>query len=83
MAMIATNGKLMPKHIPSFAWYVEGAVTKGFGKKKLYETAKVAMGRRKCTWTAADEALWDAIYAMTAPVRDEAVRKGRRHLGGA
>ncbi len=82
MAMIATTGKLMPKFIPSFSWFVEGAVTKGFGKKKLYETAKVAMSRRKCTWTAADEALWDTVFQMTAPVRDEAIRKGRRHLAG-
>ena len=40
------------------------------------------MSRRKCAWTAADEALWDAIYEMTAPERDEAIRKGRKQLGG-
>ena len=33
MALIATNGKLLPKFIPSFAWFLEGAVTKGFGKQ--------------------------------------------------
>ena len=82
MALIATNGKLLPKFLPSFAWFVEGAVTKGFGKKKVYETAKMAMSRRKCTWTAADEALWDAVYEMTAPARDEAVRKGRKQIAG-
>jgi UDP-N-acetylglucosamine diphosphorylase/glucosamine-1-phosphate N-acetyltransferase len=83
MGLIATHGKLMPKFIPSFAWFVEGAVTKGFGKKMLYETAKMAMSRRKCVWTPADEALWDAVYEMTAPPREEAIRRGRRRLGGA
>jgi UDP-N-acetylglucosamine diphosphorylase / glucose-1-phosphate thymidylyltransferase / UDP-N-acetylgalactosamine diphosphorylase / glucosamine-1-phosphate N-acetyltransferase / galactosamine-1-phosphate N-acetyltransferase len=82
MALVATIGRLLPKFLPSFAWYVEGAVTKGFGKKKVYETAKMAMSRRKCTWTPADEALWDTVYEMTAPTRDEAVRKGRKQLGG-
>ncbi len=33
MTLIATSGKPLPKFIPSFAWYLEGAVTKGFGKK--------------------------------------------------
>ena len=82
MALIAATGKPLPKFIPSFAWYLEGAVTKGFGKKKLYETAKIAMSRRKCTWTPADEALWDTIFEMTAPARDEAIRKGRKTLAG-
>jgi UDP-N-acetylglucosamine diphosphorylase / glucose-1-phosphate thymidylyltransferase / UDP-N-acetylgalactosamine diphosphorylase / glucosamine-1-phosphate N-acetyltransferase / galactosamine-1-phosphate N-acetyltransferase len=80
MALIAATGKPLPKFIPCFAWFLEGAVTKGFGKKKLYETAKVAMSRRKCQWTEADEALWDIIFQMTAPERDEAVKRGRRRL---
>jgi UDP-N-acetylglucosamine diphosphorylase/glucosamine-1-phosphate N-acetyltransferase len=82
MCLIATIGRLLPKFLPSFSWYLEGAVTKGFGKKKIYETARMAMSRRKCTWTPADEALWDAVYEMTSPAREEAVRKGRRQLGG-
>ena len=78
MALIMATGKPLPKFIPSFAWFLEGITTKGFGKGKLYETAKTAMGRRKCEWTAADEAMWDAIFEITAPVRDEAIRRGRR-----
>jgi acyl carrier protein len=41
MALIAATGKPLPKFIPSFAWFLEGVVTKGFGKRKLYETAAV------------------------------------------
>ena len=78
MALIATIGRLLPKFMPSFAWYINGAVTDGFGKKKLYETAKVAMSRRQCVWTEADEALWDAVYEMTAPAREEAIRKSHK-----
>ena len=39
MALIAATGKPLPKFIPSFAWFIEGVVTKGFGKRALYDTA--------------------------------------------
>lgn len=80
MAVIMATGKPLPKFIPSFAWFVEGAVTKGFGKTRLYETANVAMSRRGCKWTAAEQAMWDAIFEMTAQVRNEAVRRGRKAM---
>jgi len=82
MALIMATGKPLPKTIPSFAWFLEGVVTKGFGKKKLYETARTAMSRRKRQWTTAEEAMWDAIFEMTAPQRDEAVRRGRKKMLG-
>ncbi|MBN2023192.1 MAG: hypothetical protein JW809_10425 [Pirellulales bacterium] len=82
MSLIATTGKLLPKFIPNFAWFVEGAVTKGFGKRKLYETAAAAMPRRGGRWTEADEAMWDAIHDLTEPTRTPAVEKGRRLLAG-
>ena len=80
MALIMATGKPLPKFIPSFAWFVEGVVTKGFGKKVLYGTAKTAMGRRRQQWTPAQEAMWDDIFEMTAGPRDEAVKKGRRAM---
>jgi len=80
MALIAATGKPLPKFIPSFAWFLEGVVTKGFGKRKLYETAAKAMPRRKREWTPAQEAMWDTIFEMTKPQRTEAVKKGRRAL---
>lgn len=80
MALIMAMGKPLPKFIPSFAWFLEGIVTKGFGKGKLYETAKTAMGRRGCRWTEAEQAMWDAVFEMTAPMRDKAIKKGRREM---
>jgi len=80
MAIIMSTGKPLPKFIPSFAWFIEGVVTKGFGKKILYGTANTAMGRRKQKWTPAQEAMWDKIFEMTAEPRDEAVKKGRRAM---
>ncbi len=80
MALIMATGKPLPKFIPSFAWYIDGNVTKGFGKGKLYGTAKIAMSRRKCQWTPDDEKMWDAIFAMTAGPRDEAVKRARKAM---
>jgi len=80
MALIMATGKPLPKFIPSFAWFLEGVVTKGFGKGKLYETARMAMGRRNCQWSEAEQAMWDTVFEMTAPMRNEAIKKGRRAM---
>ncbi|RPI61969.1 MAG: hypothetical protein EHM48_04825, partial [Planctomycetaceae bacterium] len=77
MALIMATGKPLPKFLPSFAWFLEGVVTKGFGKTNLYETAKIAMSRRKCVWTPQEEGMWDEIFKLTAGTRDELVKKGR------
>ncbi len=80
MTLLVATGKPLPKFIPSFAWFLCGAISKGFGKGKLYETAAVAMSRRKMQWTEAEQAMWDAVFEMTAEARDPAVRKGRKQL---
>ena len=80
MSLIMATGKPLPKYIPDFSWLLEGVVTKGFGKSKLYETAQAAMARRGATWSQADRVMWDAIFEMTAPQRDEALRRGRRQM---
>ncbi len=82
MAVLVADGRLLPKFLPSFGWYVQGAVTHGFGKERLYATARAVMSRRNCVWTEADQSLWDAVYEMTASERDEAVRRDRNRLGG-
>jgi UDP-N-acetylglucosamine diphosphorylase/glucosamine-1-phosphate N-acetyltransferase len=78
MTLIATPGNLLPKFIPSFAWFLDGVVTEGFGKQRLYQAAKIAMGRRGRTWTGEDQAMWDAVFAMTAPERDLAIKRSRQ-----
>jgi len=80
MALIMATGKPLPKFITSFAWFIEGVVTKGFGKGKLYEMAKMAMSRRDCQWTKTDQTMWDAVFEMTAPIRNQAIKKGRRAM---
>jgi len=80
MALIMSTGKPLPKFIPAFAWFIEGIVTKGFGKAKLYETANMAMSRRNCQWTKTEQIMWDTVFEMTAPIRNQAIKKGRRAM---
>ena len=80
MALIMATGKPLPKFIPSFAWFIEGIVTKGFGKENLYETAKMVMSRRNCQWTEVEQTMWNAVFEMTAPMRNKAIKKGRRAM---
>lgn len=80
MTIIMATGKPLPKSIPSFAWFVEGLVTKGFGRRKLYETAATAMSRRGGQWTQAEQTMWNAVFDMTAPIRNEAIKKSRRAM---
>jgi UDP-N-acetylglucosamine diphosphorylase/glucosamine-1-phosphate N-acetyltransferase len=79
MSVLVSSGRLMPKFIPSFTWYLNNEITPadgpGRGKESLYATAKTALGRRGCKWTKQDEAMWDAIYEMTRGEREAAMEK--------
>jgi len=80
MAVIMATGKPLPKYIPSFSWFVEGVVTKGLGRSRLYETAQAVMARRDRTWTEAERAMWDEVFQITAPARDKAIKRGRKAM---
>ena len=78
MTVLVTGGQLLPKFIPSFTWYLNDAITHGAGKAALYATARTAMGRRKCHWTEADEAMWNAVYEITGEEREDVVENRER-----
>ena len=78
MSLILATGRPLPKFIPSFAWFLHGAVTEGSGKDRLFAAAKIAMSRRKCTWTPDEQAKWEAIFELTAPQREEAIQRARK-----
>ncbi len=80
MTLLMASGSVLPKFIPSYAWFVDGAVTKGFGLNALLDTARVAMGRRKKELTAVEEELIRAVHAETDAERKAVVKKDRRKL---
>ncbi len=80
MGLLMGTGEPLPKAIPSFAWFINGVVTKGFGRKALYKTAETATSRRKMPWTQDDLDLWEKIFEITKEERDVAVAKGRKQM---
>ena len=80
MTLLMATGKVLPKFIPSFSWFVEGAVTAGFGFGKLVETAEVATARRKRALSEAYRRLLEHVHELTRPERSRAVKKDRKKL---
>lgn len=80
MSLITVEGKLLPRYIPSFVWLIGGLVSKGFGKNRMYDTARKAMPRRGCQWTEADQQMWDEIYQLTEAKRQPFLERGRRGM---
>ncbi len=71
-------GTILPKFVPSFAWFVAGKVSKGFGFKPSLATAKTAMGRRKVELTDADVELLTYTRQLTKEERTKIIKKARR-----
>ena len=80
MTVLIDNGKLLPKFIPSFTWFLEGAITAGYGFGRLLQTARVAAGRRNRSITAPDERLLKHVHGLTKPERSKAIKKDRKKL---
>jgi UDP-N-acetylglucosamine diphosphorylase/glucosamine-1-phosphate N-acetyltransferase len=78
MSLIVATGRPLPKFIPSFAWFLDGAPAEGSYKDRLLGAAKIAMTRRKCVWTPDEQAMWEAIFDLTALEREEAIKRGLR-----
>ncbi len=78
MSVLLPDGEPFPKLVPSFCWFFRGRVSRGRGLKPLLATARTAMGRRGVELTDADVEMFESLYQMTKPERDEAIRKTRR-----
>jgi UDP-N-acetylglucosamine diphosphorylase/glucosamine-1-phosphate N-acetyltransferase len=83
MAVLVATGQPLPKHIPAFAWFLNGVVSKGFGANALIDTARTAMSRRKVALSDEEEQLLRHVHEITAEERMDHVRKGRRMLAGS
>jgi UDP-N-acetylglucosamine diphosphorylase/glucosamine-1-phosphate N-acetyltransferase len=77
MSMILPDGQLAPKHVPSFCKVVHGELTEGIDLEQALRTARVAMERRNCELTAAEERLWRRLYVQTRVERENAILRFR------
>jgi UDP-N-acetylglucosamine diphosphorylase/glucosamine-1-phosphate N-acetyltransferase len=78
MAVLVATGAPLPKYIPPYAWFLNGAVSKGFGLRALLDTARVAMSRRKVEMSAEDEQLLRHIHELTSEEREMYIRRSRK-----
>jgi len=76
--IILGGSEILPKYIPSFAWYYNGRIAKGGGFDAFLDTARTAMGRRGAPLTEDEVELLRAVREMTKEERNEAIRKARR-----
>lgn len=75
---IVTAGKVLPKFIPSFSWYLNGKFYKGYGLKQIIETAKVVMSRRKVATSPVEIKMLEEVFKITDKEREKLIEKSKR-----
>jgi UDP-N-acetylglucosamine diphosphorylase/glucosamine-1-phosphate N-acetyltransferase len=79
MCNVLPAGILLPKHVPSFTAVSYGRVAPGFPLERMFETARIVVGRRGKTFGESDEQLYRALYEQTRLERERALqRSGHR-----
>jgi UDP-N-acetylglucosamine diphosphorylase/glucosamine-1-phosphate N-acetyltransferase len=79
MSMILPDGQLAPKHVPSFSKAAHGELSDAIDLERALRTARIAMGRRNCELTLAQERLWRRLYLQTRAERENAILRFRDH----
>lgn len=77
MCMILPGGELLPKHIPSFTSVWHGELAEAMTLERSIAAARIAMERRDCDLTIAQERLLRYLYETTQVERDEAITRFR------
>lgn len=77
MCMILPAGELLPKYLPSFAGLWHGAIAPGLPLERNLIAARVALERRNCEFTAAQERLLRWLFQQTQPDRDVAIARSQ------
>ena len=77
MSNIMSSGGVLPKFIPSFCWFANNKVLKGYGFRMFIKTAEAAVSRRDKKLTENDIRLLEHTYKLVKPERDALIKKGR------
>jgi len=80
MTNVLSSGDLPPQYVPSFCFYRENKLSKGFRVKTLIETAERVMSRRNVKLTPADAKMIEKVYEMVEAERNEEVDKHNRRV---
>jgi UDP-N-acetylglucosamine diphosphorylase/glucosamine-1-phosphate N-acetyltransferase len=77
MCMILPGGELLPKHVPSFTAVWHGELAEAITFERSVAAARIAMERRDCRLTDAQERLLRQVWVDTQTERDEAIARFR------
>ena len=80
MCNLMVGASVLPKYIPSFAWYLQDRISKGLGLDYALKTARMAMGRRKQKLTQAMEDLIRHAEEITREERMAKIKRDRRKV---
>jgi len=80
MCNLVAGSSVLPKSIPSFAWYLHDRISKGLGLEYALKTARAAMARRKVEMSQAMEELIRRTEEMTREEKLALVKKDRKRL---
>jgi len=76
--IILGGSEILPKYIPSFAWYYNSRIARGGGFEAFTHIVRTAMGRRQVEVADEEVELLRAVREMTKTERNEAIRKARK-----
>lgn len=82
MCNLVGGSGVLPKYIPSFAWYLNGRISKGLGRSYALDTARAAMSRRGVELTDAMVKLIEHTEELTKEDKMEKVKRDRRKAFG-
>ena len=77
MSIILGGDGVLPKYLPSFSWYINNKITKGFGFGKALAAAMTQVERRGRKLSDAEIAVIKEAYKIAKPERDMFVKKDR------
>jgi UDP-N-acetylglucosamine diphosphorylase/glucosamine-1-phosphate N-acetyltransferase len=80
MCNLMAGASVLPKHIPSFCWYVQDRISKGLGMDYALTTARAAMDRRGVKLGQAMIDLIKHTEKITAADKLTYVRKDRKKI---
>jgi len=80
MCIILGGDGVLPKFVPSFTWYINRRITKGFGLKALLAGADAQMDKRDRHLTAADIELIKHVREITRPQLLERAKRDRKGM---
>mgnify|MGYP005839629535 CR=1 FL=1 len=81
--ILASGGVLTYKYIPSFCWFFNNHLSKGYGQRQMIETARIVFSRRKQPFTDEDARVLGHVFDLTKEERTAAIKKSRKESGVA